>query len=504
MYLIGLDAGTTGCKAVVFDPEGQIKGYGFEEYGIITGEPAMAEQDAEAVWGAACRVLRQAAAACSGAERGSIGALSLSVQGDAVIPVDRRLRPVYNAVLGMDYRSHPQAEACARRFGARRLFERTGMRPHPINSLAKILWLKERRPEAYGRAWKIMTYADFLLARLGAEPVIDHTMASRTMAFDLRRRTWAAEILGPLGVDPELLSRPVPSGTAAGMLSREAAEATGLPEGLHLVTGGHDQTCAGLGAGVVAEGMGVDSAGTAEVLSTAFTKPALGKAMYQSFYPCYLYTREGMYFTFALNHVGGLLLRWYRDMLASPEVARAKETGRDPYEEILAAVPEGPSSLLVLPHFNGSGTPWCDLYSKGAILGLSLSSTRHDIARAILESQSYELGINLQAMEKAGITVRKLVAVGGGARSPLWLQIKADVLGRPLSTLKTREAACLGAAILAGTSSGVYASVEQAVARCVQEHRRYEPDPRRRERYQERFQLYKEVYPRLADLNRRL
>jgi sugar (pentulose or hexulose) kinase len=506
MYLIGLDAGTTGCKAVVFDPDGQIHGYGFEEYGIITGEPAMAEQDAEAVWGAACRVLRQAIAAAiaAGVERGSLGALSLSVQGDAVIPVDRRLKPVYNTVLGLDYRCRPQVEACARRFGARRLFERTGMRPHPINSLAKLLWLKERRPEVYGRAWKIMTYADFLLARLGAEPVIDHTMASRTMAFDLCRRRWSAEILRPLGVDPELLSRPVPSGTSAGALSREAAEATGLPEGLLLVTGGHDQACAGLGAGIISEGMGVDSVGTSEVLSTAFTKPALGQAMYQGFYPCYLYTKGGMYFTFSLNHVGGLLLRWYRDTLASPEVAKAKETGRDPYEEILAGVPEGPSPLLVLPHFQGSGTPWCDLDSKGAILGLSLSSTRHDIVRAILEGLSYELGINLQAMGKAGITVRKLVVVGGGARSPLWLQIKADILGRPLATLETREAACLGAAILAGKAAGVYTSVDEGVGRCVREDRRYDPDSQRSERYQERFQLYREVYPKLAVLNRRL
>ena len=501
MSLVGLDVGTTGCKAVVFDPEGMILGYGFQEYGFICDEPGMAEQDAEHVWQLTCQVLKKALTE-SGTE--NIKAISLSVQGDAIIPVDENFNAVYPAILGMDYRSLKQSQACESRFGARALFDRTGMRPHPINSVIKMLWLKEKRPEQYAKAWKLTTYADFILGKLGAEPAIDHTMASRTMAFDLQSKEWSSHILEELDIDPALLSDAKASGTIVGTVSKKASELTSLPQGTSLVTGGHDQPCAALGAGVIREGIGVASTGTAEVMSTAFSMPALNDAMYEGYYPCYMHTKQGMYFTFTLNHIGGLLLQWHRDNFAGIEIQEAKQNGQDVYSHILSKVPEGPSDIMVLPHFNGSGTPWCDMASKGAIVGLTLASTRHDIARAILESQTYELKINTETLEQAGVAIDELVAVGGGAKSPLWLQIKANILGRPIKTLQVREAACLGAAILAGTAAGVYASMDEAVQRTVRSKDVFVPDKKLSERYAEKFAVYKELYPTLAPLNMRL
>ena len=501
MSLVGLDVGTTGCKAVVFDPEGNILGYGFQEYGIICDEPGMAEQNAEYVWQLTCQVVKKALTE-SGAK--NVKALSLSVQGDAIIPVDKEWNAVYPAILGMDYRSTAEAQKCEELFGARALFDLTGMRSHPINSVVKMLWLKEKRAEYYAKAWKLTTYADFILGKLGAEPMIDYTMASRTMAFDLNKRAWSPQILTGLGIDPALLSEAKPSGVIAGNVSKKAAEDTGLPEGTLLVTGGHDQPCGALGAGVIREGIGVASTGTAEVLSTAFTQPALNDAMYEGFYPCYLHTKQGMYFTFALNHIGGLLLQWYRDNLAGIEVQEAKQQERDVYDHILSKVPEGPSQIMVLPHFNGSGTPWCDMSSKGAIVGLTLSSTRHEIARAILESQTYELKINIETLEQAGVNIEELVAVGGGAKSLLWLQIKANILGRPVKTLKVREAACLGAAILAGAASGVYGSVNEGVSQTVRSEETFSPDQALSEQYTQQFLAYKELYPALVPVYKRL
>jgi len=273
---------------------------------------------------------------------------------------------------------------------------------------------------------------------------------------------------------------------------------------LSLVTGGHDQTCAALGAGIVGEGRGVVSTGTAEVLSTALNELTLNDTMFRSFYPCYLYTKPEMYFTFALNHVGGLLLRWYRDNFAYPEVEEARSAGIDAYDRILSKVSHEPSRLLILPHFNGSGTPWCDMGSKGSILGLDLSTTRHDIVRSILESQSYELRINLETMEQGGIVISELRAVGGGAKSSVWLQIKADVLKRPIKTLKVREAACLGAALLAGTATGEYSCLDSAVERTVVPEREFSPEEHTAVQHEEKFAVYREVYPTLSTLNRRL
>jgi xylulokinase len=501
MHLIGLDVGTTGCKAVVFDETGVIKGYGFSEYDIICDVPGHAEQDPEKVWSLTKQVIRQAVIESGVAD---IKALSLSVQGDAIIPVDSSIRPLHNTLLGMDYRTVPQAENCASLLGGRRLFDLTGMRSHPINSLTKILWFRENTPELYTSTFKFMTYADFILARLGAEPVIDHTMASRTMAFDLVNRRWSDEILNTVGVDEGLLSKAVPSGEMVGTIPASLADELGLKGEVSLITGGHDQTCAALGAGVVDENIAVDSHGTAEVLSAAFYKPMLNDRMYSSFYPCYCYTKRDMYFTFSLNHIGGLLFRWYRDNLGLEEVREAKELGSSAYEIMESKAQKGPSSVLVLPHFNGSGTPWCDFESKGAILGLTMATTRHDIVKGILDSSTYELKINIEEMTKAGIEIKELRAVGGAARSPFWMQIKADITGRSVSTLKVREAACLGAAMLAGTATGVYRSLEEAAAATVRIEDTYYPDESAVRLYEEKYMIYKEVYPALKGINKRL
>ncbi|MHB1310057.1 MAG: FGGY-family carbohydrate kinase, partial [Limisphaerales bacterium] len=388
--------------------------------------------------------------------------------------------------------------------GAFGLVQRTGMRPHPMNSLTKVLLLRELQPAIFHRASKIVTYADFILGRLGAEAMIDHTMASRTMAFDLTASRWCQDLHAILDLDPGSWSKPVASGTIVGTIRPALAEDLGLPRDLALVAGGHDQTCAALGAGVVRPGLGVVSTGTAEVLSTALDQPLLSRAMFDGFYPCYRHAKPGMFFTFALNHVGGILLKWWRDQIASAEVADAARAGSDPYTLMDERLPAGPSPVMVIPHFNGSGTPACDLEAKGAIVGLTLATTRHDIAKAILEGLCFELRINLDTMREAGIRVDEIVAVGGGARSVRWLQMKADILGRPIRTVRGREAACLGAALLAGTAVGAWGSLDEAVARTVAVDREFLPQPERVAQYAERFAVYRQIYPALRQLNSKL
>jgi xylulokinase len=453
MQLIGLDIGTTGCKAIIFDCQGRMLGRAAREYGVICDGPAKAEQDAELVWSLARQVLREAAVS-SGAKE--LSALSLSVQGDAIIPVDKEFQALHPAILGMDYRSQAQSARCEELFGAFDLFQRTGMRPHPMNSLTKVLLLKELSPAVFERADRIVTYGDYILGKLGGEAVIDYTMASRTMAFDLKTKAWDRSLHQKLGLSESIWSRPVPSGTAAGTIRRAVAEELGLPSDLLLVTGGHDQTCAAIGAGAIRPGIGVVSTGTAEVLSTALAQPVLSQVFFESFYPCYLHAAPGLHFTFALNHIGGILLKWWRDNFAFPEAEDASGAGVTAYELIDERMPQTPSPVMVLPHFNGSGTPACDLHSKGAIVGLTLATTRHDIAKAILEGLAFELRINLQQMADCGVALEELVAVGGGARSVRWLRLKSEILNRPLRTLACGEAACLGAALLAGTAAGAW------------------------------------------------
>jgi len=501
MKLIGLDVGTTGCKAIVFDPEGRILGEGFREYEVICEAPAKAEQDADRVWELAKEAVREAVAKAGGRD---VQAISLSVQGDAIIPMDGDGRPLHPAILGMDYRSSPQAEQCAKVLGGFELFEQTGMRPHPMNSLTKVLLLRELAPAIFDKVAKIVTYEDFILGKLGGEAVIDYTMASRTMAFDLRGLRWSESIHRAFGLDESIWSRPVPSGTAAGTIRRELADELGLPASLVLVAGGHDQTCAALGAGAIRPGLGVVSTGTAEVLSTALDRPLLSKAMFDSFYPCYLHASQGLYFTFSLNHVGGILLRWWRDNFAFQEIADGRDKGADPYRLIDDRMPKGLSPIMFLPHLNGSGTPGCDLKSKGAVVGLTLATTRHDVAKAILEGLTFELKLNLETMLSCGMRIEELVAVGGGAKSSSWLQLKADILNRPLWTLRCHEAACLGAALLAGTAVGIYKSLQEAVAQTVCHEQEFAPCTNRVAAYSERYEIYQQLYPSVRELHCKL
>ena len=501
MTLIGLDVGTTGCKAIAFDTGGTILGQGFREYGVTCDAPAKAEQDAEQVWSLTREALREAVVK-SGAK--DFRALSVSVQGDAIIPVDKNFQALHPAILGMDYRSGPQAQSCAETLGAFALFQRTGMRPHPMNSLTKVLLLRQLAPAVFDRASRVVTYADFLLGKLGGEAVIDFTMASRTMAFDLENLKWSPEIHKVLGLNTALWSPAVASGTPVGTIRRGLAEELGLPPDLVLVAGGHDQTCAAIGAGATRKGLGIVSTGTAEVLSTALDRPVLSQAMFDGFYPCYLHAKHGMHFTFSLNHIGGILLKWWRDNFALAEVAVAANEGRDAYQVIDETMPEGPSPVMFLPHLNGSGTPTCDLHSKGAVVGLTLATTPRDIAKAILEGLTFELRTNLDTMKSCGIAVDELVAVGGGAKSTRWLQLKADILNRPLRTLRCREAACLGAALLAGTAVGAYKTLNEAVTQAVHYEREFVPVPARVAAYAERYGAYQQLYPSLCELNSKI
>ena len=497
-YLLGLDVGTSGCKAVVFDHCGEIRGYGFSEYPVICDAPAKAEQDAMDVMSKLIAVTGQAIRQ-SGVRH--VEAISVSVQGDATILVDRDYQPLHMTLLGMDYRNTAECGFLEERIGSRDAFRRTGMPIHPINSLAKILWYKNHAPEAYAKAYKAMTYSEFVMVHLGGEPVIDLTMASRTMAMGIRTRQWDAQILDACDVDKALLSDIRPSGTPCGRLSERIRQQWGLENAPLLVVGGHDQTCGAIGAGMIREGLGVDSSGTAAVFSSAFASPRLDDAMFEAYYPCYCHAVDGLYFTFALNHTGGIVLRWFRDNIAQGKARDAAEAEADFYAYIERNIKNEPSPVLVLPHFNGSGTPVCDMHSKGAFVGMTLSTSLEEIFKGILDGLTYELKLNIETMRSAGIALNEIRAVGGGARSPLWLQTKADILGMPIVTLQCKEAGCLGAAVLAAVGSGVYPDIQAAVNAMVRIEQTHMPDTQNAVRYAEKFAAYKTLYPALKSIH---
>ena len=379
-----------------------------------------AEQDGELVWRLAQDALREAIAS-AGPE--DIVALGLSVQGEAIMPVDGQGTAMRPAILGMDTRVGPQNEWLRQRFGGEHLFARTGMPIHPVNTLPKLLWLKEHEPEIWQAATYFLLYEDFLIYKMTGRAVISRCLASRTQLFDIPEDRWSSEILGALGLDESRLAEVVASGTAAGFMHADLAARLGLTKSPLVVTGGHDQACGALGVGLTQPGLAMVSTGTAEVVEAALPEPALNETLYNGNISVYAHVVPGLYLAMALNHSGGLLLRWFRDTLCQEELREAQASGIDSYNLILDEASPDPTSLLLLPHFAGSGTPTVDTVSKGAILGLTFSTTKTELAKAVLEGLTYELRINLDLLRQGGVEIGVLRAIGGGARSDLWLQL---------------------------------------------------------------------------------
>lgn len=502
MSLLGVDVGTTGCKAIVFRRDGEILGQGYEEYPLIHPRPGWAELDPNGVWEAVCRAISAAVGQAGSGD--PVRALATSVQGEAVTPVSSSGEVLAPSPVTFDGRTVPYENWWVERLGRDRIFALTGMPLHPMYTINKIMWWQREQPEIYRRAAKFLCYGDFVLGKLGVTPTIDTSMAGRTMAFDLRENRWSSEILAAAGVDPAKLPEVAPAGVPVGTLPDATCDALGLPRGVLAATGGHDQPCGALGSGISEPGLAMDATGTVECITPIFAAPVLTPAMQESNYCCYHHVVPGLYASLAFNFTGGSLLRWYRDQFGAIEQEEARVSGLDVYDIMIGKAAGGPSSVFVLPHFTMTGTPWFDAHSRGAILGLTLATTRAEVVKGLLDGITYEMRLNLERLSGAGVRVERLRAIGGGAKSRTWMQLKADIFGRPVSSLNVSEAACLGAAMLAGVAVGEYASPQEAARELVRVVDTFDPRPEEAARYEEAYQVYRDLYPTLRELSRRI
>jgi xylulokinase len=501
MNLLGLDIGTTGCKAILFDSDGTLLAKASREYAVDFPHPQWAEQDLENVWRLAQESIREAIAVAKVTE---IAAIGLSVHGEAVTPVDKNGHPLRPTILGMDSRTAPQNDWLRERFGGEALFQRTGMVIHTVNTLPKLLWLKENEPDIWKAADKFLLVEDFLIQKMTGQAVVSQCLASRTQMFNLNQGKWDDGILESLGLDSARLSLVQPSGTVVGSLTPELVSGFGLNPPPLVVTGGHDQACGALGVGLTTPGLASVSTGTAEVVEVALPSPVVSQPLYEGNISVYNHVVPGLFLAMTLNHSGGMSLRWFRDGFCEPQMIQSAQANADAYDLMLIGASADPTSLLVLPHFSGSGTPTFDTESKAAILGLTFATTRADIAKAILEGLTYELRLNLDLLKAGGVKIDVLRAIGGGAKSKLWLQLKADITGIPVVTPKITEAAGFGAALLAGVGAGVFPSVAEAASRFLQLTDEYRPDPARHAAYTRQFELYRQVYPAVRQISHQL
>jgi xylulokinase len=501
MSLLGIDVGTTGTKAVAFSHEGEPIAASYREYSLQSPKPGYMEIDPHEATAAIKHVIAEVA---SQTAVDPISALAVSAQGEAAVPVSTDGRYLANVQVSMDERTVDYPDWWRERIDPAEVYGITGHAIYSIYTLPRTQWIQQHQPDVYRETWKFLCFPEFVLYLLGCEPVIDYSEAARTMGFDVRAKQWSQRMFDVAGVDMDKFPRAAQAGTVVGTVSDVVAVELGLPKGVRCVTGGHDQPCNALGAGITTGGSAVYGTGTVDCITPAFDGFVESDEFVRNNLACYPHVVPGKYVSVAYNSTGGNLLKWYRDTYAVEERMQAEREGIDPYDVILRGLPDGPSSVMVLPHFTVTGTPWFDTNSRGAILGLKLATRREEVVKALIEGTAFEMKLNMRNLSEAGVPVESVRSTGGGAKSDMWNQLKADMLGVPVATLQTAEGGSLGTAMLAGVATGVYDTIDEAVGLLIREERVFEPRPEMVQRYAERFAIYCDVYPALRDINHRL
>ena len=502
-YVIGLDTGTTGVKGKIYDLTGAIVAEAYREYECSYPRPGWVDQDITMLDRANDSVLSELTAT-PGVDPTDIASIGLSTQRALHLYVDAQGNVLRDGmgISWQDFRCQEQVDRIVEEIGTARYYSITGLPPSTIWSAPKILWVKEHEPDTYAAAAKIITTQEYFLHRLGARDgwYQDYSNGSLFGFMNIETFDWDDELLSHFGVSRDLMPELVPSGTQVGTIDREASQRTGLAEGTPVVTGGGDQQCAAVGAGVITEGLAEVTLGTAGVsiahLDTPRYDPNHRISCSASAYP-----GERKWISEGLQAAAASSYRWFRDYIGYVGRQVEAQGGGSAYAVLngmAASVPAGANGLLYLPYLAGSVAPNFDSEARGGFLGLTFGHGTAEMARAVLEGVSFETRDILESFVSMGTELEEIRLSGGATKSPLWCQIQTDIYGRPTVSLEEGECTVLGAAMLGAVGAGVLPSMEQAAEKMVRTERVYEPDERLRARYDEAFGVFRHAYQALA------
>ena len=499
MSLLGIDVGTSGCKAAAFAESGECLASAYREYATLHPRPGWAELDSREVWSCVQKTIAEVAARVA---QHPVRALCVSSMGEAMTPVSKDRQILGSCILSSDTRGMEYIEALARQIPQEAFFRINPNIFGPQYSLPKLLWRRELQPALYAQAYKFLLWGDLVAFMLGCDPVTSYSHANRTLLFDIRKEDWSDPLLLLTGIERAKLPIPLPSGTVAGTVCERAARDLNLPKEVMVVVGGHDQCCGSLGAGIYQAGKAVCGIGTFECITPTYDHLPDAAAMLRHGFNIEHHVLPGLYVSFIYNQ-GGTLVRWFRDTFAHAD-RKLLPAGEDIYDALAREMPPEPTRLFTLPYFEITGPPGFIADASGVLVGLKTSTTRGEILKSIMESVTFYFAESLQALNELGVNPSEFVATGGGAKSDQWLQLKADIFGVPFVRPRVTEASLLGAAILAGIAVGIFRHPAEAVGRFVKADRVFEPDPLRHQVYQQKLQAYRELFPLLKDFLARL
>lgn len=454
MLLVGVDIGTTNLKAVVFNAAGELVARASAPTPTHYPRPGWAYYDPDELWRGIVHVLRTAIAQVSHPRQ--IVSIACASIGETAIPIDRDGRPTFHAIAWFDRRTESQARFLAQHLGTDRVTRVSHLDIHPMFGLCKLMWLHEHEPDAYARTVAWLNVADYAAFKLSGVIASDYSLASRTLALNLRDLRWDADLIRDAGIKPSLFANLVASGTRLGTVLSDVAAAIGLPETTIVAAGGHDHVCAALALGVTVPGTVLDSIGSAEAIFLPVQHPIADPVLARMGYAQGAHVAGG-YYLMGGQFTSGAAIEWFRHTLI-------QDATYDSLIEEAQRVPAGSLGVTFLPHLRSANTPHNDAQAMGAFIGLTTDADQGVLFRALLEGIAFEMRSALEPLvQSAGAQTDQIVAAGGGTRNPLLMQIKADVFARPIVVRSDEEATALGAAMLGGLAAGVYADVAQAV-----------------------------------------
>jgi len=485
MISLGIDIGGTGAKCVAFDHEGRQKAIAYAEYPLKAG---MVNLPQEMLIDAVKQTVRGCVDKLE--DKNEVMAITVSSFGESFAAVDRDGRSLGDIILYFANAENEDFDRLVEQVGREKFMRIARILPDASYSLAKMLYTKKmaERP-----VWKFLFVAGFVSYKLSGRAVSDVSLACRSLLYDVEKRDWSDELLEASGISRDELPEVLPTGSIAGDILPEVAKELGLPSGVKVVIGSHDQIVNALGVGVSGVGEASDISGTCECIAPVFAGIPEDLRFQELNFACVPYINDIGYITYAYNISAGSVVRWYRDCFGRGLAEEARERGMSIYDLFNESCPDRPTDIYVLPFLQGmGGTPDVCAAATGTFFGVTTETRLPDIYRAILEGVTYEMRYNQEKLAENGISIDKLFACGGGARSRVWLQIKADILGCTIVPTGIEETGAMGSAIL-----GFAAVTGEDKIELARKFSSYGPavlpDPQMQEIYDKKYAQYRKL-----------
>lgn len=498
MYLT-FDVGTTSVKTALYDVEGKLRYKVLKDYQLSSPIVGWYEVNPEIYWRSVVEGFQEILSQC-GAAVSDIKTIAGCSQGETVIFLDSQDQPTRPAMVWLDGRARQEAEQFSAMVDSAEFFSVTGIPEiEPTWSACKMLWVKQNQPEIFRQTAKFMLVEDYIVYKLTGKFVSSASLLATSALIDIHAKTYWRTTVDFLGVE-DRLPLIIAEGSLVGKIQPSVAADIGLKAGMLVFKGSMDQTMSAVGAGNIAPGVITETTGTA--LAIGVTTAAVNfRGTLRLAYQPHVLPRTYLILPFA--QTAGMVYKWFRDQFAREEIQQTEnlESAYDVLNRMAAAIPAGSDGLVWLPFLaGGAPAPDNNAYAKGVVYGLTLKHGKAHLARAIMESIGYLLKRTLTHVEQAGIPIQEVRSMGGGARSELWLQIKADICNYPIVRMQEEETSTLGAAIVSAVKAGDYATIEDAVQSMVKPGKRFLPNPEQAAIYARSYALYRELYESLTPL----